>query len=66
MTFPSDSDVLRLVLAAQMELKGALATVQGHLERIERTLAVPTTYTHDQACRRLGISRGWGAARRGR
>jgi len=59
-SFPSDHDVLRLILANQYELKGGIAELKGQVERLLQAVPVPETYTHAQACRRLGISSSLG------
>ncbi len=59
-SFPSDHDVLRLLLANQYELKGEIVELKGQVERLLQAVPVPETYTHAQACRRLGISSSLG------
>jgi hypothetical protein len=62
-SFPSDHDVLRLILANQYEMKGEIVELKGQVERLLQAVPVPETYTHAQACRRLGISSSLGYKR---
>ena len=60
MSFPSDHDVLRVILANELELKAEVLELKGQMNRLLQAVPVPETYTHAQACRRLGISSSLG------
>jgi hypothetical protein len=49
-----------LLVAGIREDKAQRAQVLASLERIERAIAVPMTYTLKQTCRRIGCSLSWG------